>query len=112
WITHERYLSRTNRCSARERIIKTRLLETEQHDLGLGSHPHRRTPGPGTAGGIYLHFAEPLQSIGKFAKCAAGNEVEGEELSAAMRMSRELQAHTGMFGDRQPIGYMVEEDAW
>ena len=67
--------------------MKTRLLEAEQHDLGIGTNAHRRAPRSSAARGVHLHIPEPLQAVRELAECASRDEVEGKYLAAAMSMA-------------------------
>ena len=67
--------------------MKTLLCKGEQHNLGMGADPHRRTPRSRAARRVHLHLAEPLQPVSEFAEGSPRDEVEGKYLPAAMRVS-------------------------
>src|ERR1019366_2927948 len=90
--------------------MRTLLGESEQHDLRVCADAHRRSPRSHTAGCVYLHFAEALQSVGEPSEGAPRDEIEGKHLSAAVGVPGKLQADSCLFGERQAIGNMIEQN--
>jgi len=98
------------RPSKKRNTTEELLLEGDQDDLGMGSHAHWGTPGAASAGCVNLHLSEPVQAVRESSKCTPGHETEWEDL-AAMGVTGELEADSRVFGNRQAIWDVIEEDA-
>lgn len=75
------------------------------------THSNRRSPRTCAARGVHLHVSETLQSVAELAEGPVREQVVREHLAAAVRVTRKLEAHPGVFGQRQSSGNVIEENA-
>src|SRR6202007_2324296 len=91
-------------------VIRTLLLECEQDDLRVRPDAHRWSPRSGSARCIYLQPPKLFQPVSKFAKGATRDPGERKYLSL-VSMPAQQQAHPRLFNNRQPVGYVLRQDA-